>query len=66
MPELTTAQRLAIIKRREYRDDITGKKHPAKVLELHHKNRDTEDNRGINIRVLTIEQHQELHRRAKY
>lgn len=65
MSELTTTQRLAIIKRRDYRDDITGQKHPAKVLELHHKNRDTEDNRGGNIRVLTIEQHQKLHRRAK-
>lgn len=64
MPELTAAQRLAIIQRRDYRDDITGGKHPEKVLELHHKNRDTNDNSGSNIRVLTIEQHQELHRRA--
>jgi hypothetical protein len=64
MSELTIEQRLAIIKRRDYRDDITGKKHPAKVLEIHHKNRNTKDNRGSNLRVLTIEQHQDLHKRA--
>lgn len=66
MAELTPEQRLAIIKRRDYRDDITGEKHPQKVLELHHKNRDTKDNRGSNIRVLTIEQHQALHKKAKH
>ncbi len=66
MAKLTPAQRLAIIKRREYRDDVTGGKHPEKVLELHHKNRDTDDNKDSNIRVLTIEQHQNLHRKAKH
>jgi len=64
MAELTSEQRLAVIKRREYRDDITGQKHPAKVLEIHHKNRDTEDNSGNNLRILTKEQHKELHKRA--
>lgn len=64
MAKLTSAQRLEIIKRRGYCDDITGQKHPEKVLEIHHKNRDTDDNRGANLRVLTKKQHDELH--AKY
>ena len=64
MRELTTEQKLEIIKRREYRDDITKQKHPAKVLEIHHKNRNTKDNKGSNLRVLTEEQHKALHKRA--
>ena len=64
MAELTSEERLAIIKRRDYRDDINGQKHPARVLEIHHKNRDTQDNNPRNLRVLTQEQHKELHRRA--
>ena len=64
MTELTPEQRLAIIKRRDYRDDITKQKHPAKVLEIHHKNRNTKDNRGSNLRLLTKEQHKDLHGRA--
>ena len=66
MPELTPAQRLAIIKRRGYLDDITKQKHPAKVLEIHHKNRNPNDNRASNLRVLTKKQHQDLHKRAGY
>jgi len=64
MPELTPAQRLAIIKRREYRDDITKQKHPAKVIEVHHKNRNTKDNKGSNLKLLTKKQHQDLHKKA--
>ena len=64
MSELTTEQKLEIIKRREYRDDITKRKHPAKTLEIHHKNRNTEDNKGSNLRLLTEEQHKALHKRA--
>jgi len=66
MPELTPEQRLEIIKRRDYRDDITEQKHPAKVLQVHHKNRDTEDNKGSNLRLLTKEQHKALHKKAGY
>jgi len=65
MPELTSDERLAIIKRRKYRDDITKQKHPDKVLEVHHKNRDTKDNKTSNLRLLTKKQHQDLHKRAE-
>ena len=66
MPELTPTQRLAIIKRRDYRDDITKQKHPAKVLDIHHKNRKRSDNEPRNLRVLTRKQHQDLHKRSGY
>lgn len=66
MTELTTEERLAIIQRRDYRDDITKQKHPQKVLELHHIDRNRNNNALSNIRVLTIKQHQELHKRAGY
>ena len=64
MARLTSAQREAIIKRRGHRSDKDKKKHWSKNLEIHHKDRDPKNNDPANLRVLTKEEHDELHRRA--
>lgn len=65
MPRLTPEQREAIIRHRGCRSDKTGQKHRISNLVIHHKNRDPENNRPQNLSVLTIKEHEELHKRAK-
>ncbi|MCK4402991.1 MAG: HNH endonuclease [Dehalococcoidia bacterium] len=65
MPELTPTEREAIIRRRGCRSDKDGRKHHISNLEIHHKDRDPNSNDPQNLRVLTKEEHRELHRRAK-
>ena len=65
MPELTSAQREAIIRRRGNISDGDGLKHPITNLIIHHKDRDRQNNDPKNLRVLTPEEHRKLHARDK-
>ena len=64
MGKLTPSQREAIIRRRGNISDSDGNKHPINVLEIHHKDRNTDNNDPQNLRVLTKKEHDDLHRRA--
>ncbi len=64
MAKLTPSQREALIRRRENVSDCDGKKHPITNLEIHHKDRNTDNNDARNLRVLTKKEHDDLHRRA--
>lgn len=63
MSELTPKQREAIIRRRHNISDGDEKRHPINVLEIHHKDRNTNNNDPRNLRVLTKKEHDDLHRR---
>lgn len=65
MAELTSDERIAIIRRRGGKSDKTGDKHRVSTLQIHHKDRNPDNNDPRNLRVLTKKEHQELHRRAK-
>jgi len=65
MPELTSEEREQIIRRRGSKSAKTGKKHPISSLVIHHKNRNPRNNDPRNLRVLTIKEHKDLHKRAK-
>jgi len=64
MAELTSEERMRIIKRRGYKSAKDGKKYPARQLEIHHMNRNPKNNNPKNLRVLTKKQHKDLHARA--
>lgn len=66
MSLLTPAQREEIVRRRGCKSDKDGKVHRIYNLEIHHKDRNPHNNDPRNLRVLTIEEHDELHRRAGY
>jgi len=61
MPRLTASQREKIIRRRGTKSDKTGNKSRIDYLEIHHKDRDTDNNDPKNLRVLTKKEHDELH-----
>jgi len=65
MPKLTPEEREAIISRRGSKSDGDGKPHRKDNLEVHHKDRNTDNNDPQNLRVLTKKEHQDLHKRAK-
>ena len=65
MSSLSEKDKHELMKRRGFKSDKTGGKNPASNLEVHHKNRDTRDNRPENLRLLTKKQHQDLHKRRK-
>jgi len=62
---LSEEEKYEIMKRRSFKSDKTGKKHPPSNLEIHHPNRNPKDNRPENLRLLTPKEHDDLHRRAK-
>ena len=64
MAKLTPKQREVIIRRRGTKSDKTGKKGRIDNLEIHHKDRNPNNNDPQNLRVLTIQEHDDLHRRA--
>lgn len=64
MPKLSSSQREEIIRRRGCISDGDGKKHRIDNIEIHHKDRNPENNDPRNLRLLTIKQHDKLH--AKY
>ncbi|MBM3119666.1 MAG: hypothetical protein FJ006_09020 [Chloroflexi bacterium] len=66
MPELTPEEREEIIRRRGCRSDKDGEVHRISNLEIHHKDRNPKNNDPHNLRVLTKEEHDDLHRRAGY
>lgn len=62
MARLTSKEREAIIRRRKNISDGDGKFHPITNLEIHHKDRNPDNNDPKNLRLLTPEEHQELHK----
>ena len=64
MGRLTPSEKEAIIRRRGCKSDSDGKVHRINNLEIHHKDRNPENNDPRNLRVLTEKEHDELHRRA--
>ncbi len=64
MAQLTSKKREEIIRRRGTKSDKTGKKSRIDHLEIHHKDRNPNNNDPTNLRVLTTKEHQELHDRA--
>lgn len=64
MPELTPAQREEIIRRRGLKSDKDGQKHRISSLEIHHTDRNPQNNDPRNLRVLTKKEHGDLHGRA--
>ena len=64
MAKLTSSQREEIIRRRGTKSDKTGKKSRIDNLEIHHKDRNTNNNDPQNLRVLTKKEHDDLHGRA--
>ncbi len=63
MAGLTPSEREAIIRRRGNISDGDGQKHPITNLVIHHKDRNTENNDPENLRVLTPQEHRDLHKR---
>ena len=61
MAGLTSAEREEIIRRRGCRSDGDGEVHRISNLEIHHKDRNPENNDPRNLRVLTIKEHDKLH-----
>lgn len=66
MALLTPEEREAIIRRRGCQSDKDGYRHRISNLEIHHKDRNPQNNNPENLRVLTKEEHTELHKRAGY
>jgi hypothetical protein len=66
MSRLTPGERESIIRRRGCRSDGDGQVHRISNLEIHHKDRNPQNNNPQNLRVLTPEEHEELHRRASH
>jgi len=64
MSELTPAEKEEIIRRRGLRSDGDKQKHQMGNLEIHHKDRNPQNNDPANLRVLTKKEHQELHKGA--
>jgi len=61
MAKLTPQQKIEIIIRRGYKSAKDGKKYPIGKLEIHHMNRNPENNDPKNLKVLTKKQHKDLH-----
>jgi hypothetical protein len=64
MPGLTPSEREEIIRRRGCKSDGDGEVHRISNLEIHHRDRNNNNNDPRNLRVLTPKEHQDLHRRA--
>ena len=63
MSYLTSAEKEEIIRRRGNISDGDKEKHPITNLEIHHKDRNPNDNDPQNLRVLTKQEHKDLHKR---
>ena len=64
MTLLTSGQKEEIIRRRGIKSDKTGKKSQIRALEIHHKDRNPNNNDPKNLRVLTKKEHKDLHARS--
>ena len=65
MPRLTSAKREEIIRRRGTKSDKTGNKSQITNLEVHHKDRNPENNDPKNLSVLKKKEHHDLHNRDR-
>ena len=65
MSLLSEQDKYEIMKRRGFKSNKDDKKHRSSTLVIHHKDRNPENNDSSNLRVLTNEEHKELHRRYK-
>lgn len=63
MARLAANEREKIIRRRGCISDGDGKRHNISNLEIHHRDRNPENNDPRNLRVLTKKEHDELHSR---
>jgi len=63
MSYLTSKEKEEIIRRRRNISDGDGKKHPINNLEIHHRDRNPNNNDPQNLRVLTKKEHKDLHER---
>jgi hypothetical protein len=63
MTNLTSKEKEEIIRRRGNISDGDGNKHPITNLEIHHKDRNPNNNDPKNLRVLTKKEHKDLHER---
>ncbi len=63
MAKLTPSKREEIIRRRGTKSDKTGKKSRIDNLEIHHKDRNPDNNDPGNLRVITKKEHEVLHKR---
>ena len=64
MTLLTSEEKEKIIRRRGTKSDKTGKKSRIDRLEIHHKDRNPNNNDPRNLRVLTKKEHKDLHKRS--
>jgi len=64
MSKLTPEKRETIVRRRCCRSDKDRRVHRIGNLEIHHKDRNPDNNDPKNLRVLTKKEHQELHKRS--
>ena len=65
MTLLSEEEREEIIRRRGTKSDKTGKKSQIQALEIHHMDRNPDNNDPRNLRVLTKQEHKELHARSE-
>ena len=66
MSRLSEKDKEEIIRRRGNISDGDGEKHPINNLQIHHKDRNSENNDPQNLRVLTKKEHEDLHKRYGY
>jgi len=65
MALLSEEEKHSLMKRRGFKSDKTKRRHPPSKLVVHHKNRDPHNNRPENLRLLTKQEHKDLHKRRK-
>lgn len=65
MALLTSKEREIIIRRRGTKSDKTGNKSQITNLEIHHKDRNPDNNDPRNLIVLTKKEHHDLHNRTR-
>jgi hypothetical protein len=63
MARLSGDEREKIIRRRGCISGGDGKRHNISNLEIHHRDRNPDNNDPRNLRVLTKKEHDDLHRR---
>jgi len=61
---LSEEEKHEIMKRRGFKSDKTGQKHPPSELVIHHIDRNPKNNKPENLMVLTEQEHKDLHKRA--
>jgi hypothetical protein len=66
MPRPSPSERDAMIRRRGCVSDGDGKVHHISNLDIHHKDRNPNNNAPQNLRVLTKKEHTELHKKYGY